>query len=104
MMMEFEVAEGERREPFIYPLVFIFCFEKWAELGGPRPGGEGTQDDGEVDLEDEASKAGGLPRNALPCCKRQAAEPDEYMIMPWLCQAMLMLHCPCLELFTFPRL
>lgn len=35
MMMVCEVAEEERRDSFIYPLVFIFCFEKWAELGGP---------------------------------------------------------------------
>lgn len=41
MMMDCEVAEEEQRESFIYPLVFIFCFEKWAELGGPVLGGLG---------------------------------------------------------------
>lgn len=44
----------------------------------------GTQDDGEVDLEDEASEAAGSLGTPRPYCKIQAAEPDEYMIMPWL--------------------
>lgn len=34
MTMNCENAEEEQRDSFIYPLVFIFCFEKWAELGG----------------------------------------------------------------------
>lgn len=53
--------------------------------GRPRLGGGSTQDDGEVDLEDEASEAAGSLGTPRPCCKRQAVEPDEYMIMPWLC-------------------
>lgn len=55
----------ERRDSFIYPLVFIFCFEKWAEPGLEllRPGGGATQDDGEVGPgRQKASKAGGLSR------------------------------------------
>lgn len=85
MMMGCEVAEGERRDSFIYPLVFIFCFEKRAELGGARlGGGEARRKMGEVDLEDEASEAAGSLGAPLPYCKRQAVEPDEYMITPWL--------------------
>ena len=37
------VGEGEWRDSFIYPLVFIFCFEKRAELGGPVRVEEGAR-------------------------------------------------------------
>lgn len=37
-----------------------------------------------MDLADEASEAAGSLGTPRPCCKRQAVEPDEYMIMPWL--------------------
>jgi hypothetical protein len=38
------LLEKERREIIHIPLVFsFFCFEKWAELGGLRPGMGGGQ-------------------------------------------------------------
>lgn len=41
-----------------------------------------------MDLGDEASEAAGFLGTTLPSYKRQATEPDEYMIMPLaLCQA-----------------
>lgn len=64
MMMDCEVAEEERRDSFIYPLVFIFCFEKWAELGAPIWVEGARRMMGEVDLEDErGQRSSRLSRN-----------------------------------------
>ena len=71
-MMDCDVAEEEeRRDSFIYPLVFIFCFEKWTELGGPVWVEEGTQDDGGSGTwEDEASEAVGSSRSPSAVLQR----------------------------------